>query len=291
MKPSEMRPGDVALHVRGEATDVVMRGPDTESGGVWHSFAPHDRTFHPSVAGDEPDRLWTDVELLVSARERDEAVVRADNLENELDDERYRHKITIAQHGQAVASLDGAEELIRTRTDERDAAEKRAAKMCRERDGWRECVEAIGRERDEAVKRAELVEADRDWWRGKWDRAAEGWDEAEQEVTRCRLENDGLRDQVQALLPHSKPAVTYDELWRVLAAHDPGDDELAVSRVRRVTDAVWALLHPTPDPVATRRDEWAQALHGGCFKELPPGMQECVLAAIKQADQEKGNKE
>ena len=36
--------------------------------------------------------------------------------------------------------------------------------------------------------------------------------------------------------------VTRDEVWRVVAAHDPGDDELAVCRVNRLTDAICDLL-------------------------------------------------
>lgn len=38
------------------------------------------------------------------------------------------------------------------------------------------------------------------------------------------------------------PTVSRDEVWRVVAAHDPGDDEMALSRVNRLTDALWSLV-------------------------------------------------
>ena len=37
-------------------------------------------------------------------------------------------------------------------------------------------------------------------------------------------------------------AWTRDDVWRVVAAHDPGDDEVALCRVNRLTDTVWPLV-------------------------------------------------
>ena len=43
--------------------------------------------------------------------------------------------------------------------------------------------------------------------------------------------------------------VTRDEVWRVVAAHDPGDDEMALCRVNRLTDAVCGLFGVDAEPV------------------------------------------
>ena len=45
------------------------------------------------------------------------------------------------------------------------------------------------------------------------------------------------------------PAVTREEVWRVVAAHDPGDDEMALCRVNRLTDAVCRLFGVDAEPV------------------------------------------
>ena len=51
------------------------------------------------------------------------------------------------------------------------------------------------------------------------------------------------------------PAATRDEVWRIVAAHDPGDDEIALVRVNRLTDAICDLLGIETEQATTKETQ------------------------------------
>ena len=95
------------------------------------------------------------------------------------------------------------------------------ADMERERDEWKARAEA-------AEARIKATERERDDWRDKAYSASEGMRKA--------------TARAEAAEARTTPAVTKRELRSVVGAHDPGDDELAVSRVNALTDRLWSLV-------------------------------------------------
>ena len=84
---------------------------------------------------------------------------------------------------------------------------------------------------------------------------------AHREVERIRSDRDEWKARAEAAEPRT--AVTRDEVWRVVAAHDPGDDEMALCRANRLTDAVCDLFGVVPPcgRVLSRgmtHDQWMQ---------------------------------
>ena len=64
----------------------------------------------------------------------------------------------------------------------------------------------------------------------------------ERERDEARDERDEAVARAEAAEARTAPAVTKRELRSVVGAHDPGDDELAVSRVNALTDRLWSLV-------------------------------------------------
>ena len=95
-------------------------------------------------------------------------------------------------------------------------------------DRWRRAHEIVERERDEARERLR---------------------EAETRLAKCMADFQDVEDErdeavarAEAAEARTAPAVTKRELRSVVGAHDPGDDELAVSRVNALTDRLWSLV-------------------------------------------------
>ena len=143
----------------------------------------------------------------------------------------------------------------------------------RERDRWRRAHEIVEAERDqarderdEAVARAEAAEsrladpysqANQD--AAAWDRVAahpalrmdllpdvEGSyaDRVFERITWLAEVEEAVTEMkpAEAAEARTTPAVTKRELRSVVGAHDPGDDELAVSRVNALTYRLWSLV-------------------------------------------------
>ena len=130
----------------------------------------------------------------------------------------------------------------------------------RERDRWRRALSIVERERDEAraeryaaVDRADALVHDLEWHKR---RLGESWEDA----ARAERERDEAVARAEAAEARTAPAVTKRELRSVVAAHDPGDDELAVSRVNALTDRLWSLVSGADPAVHVVRESEVAAV-------------------------------
>ena len=144
-----------------------------------------------------------------------------------------------------------------------------------DRDRWRRAHEIVEGERDQARRERDMWEekyldtdealhqarTERDDWMVRAENAEWGmesgrrWSNADLEAevrrrTQCLRDNlngvtksrDEWQARAEAAEARTAPAVTKRELRSVVGAHDPGDDELAVSRVNALTDRLWSLV-------------------------------------------------
>ena len=127
-------------------------------------------------------------------------------------------------------------------------------------DRWRRAHEIVERERDqarderdEAVDRADALVHDLEWHKR---RLGESWEDA----ARAERERDEAVARAEAAEARTAPAVTKRELRSVVAAHDPGDDELAVSRVNALTYRLWSLVSGADPAVHVVRESEVAAV-------------------------------
>ena len=143
----------------------------------------------------------------------------------------------------------------------------------RDRARWRRAHEIVEAERDQAREQRAVAERERNDLR----RQVEDLTERRQNLVRERDldaklakcmsdfqdmedECDMWRARAEAAEARTAPAVTKRELRSVVAAHDPGDDELAVSRVNALTDRLWSLVSGADPAVHVVRESEVAAV-------------------------------
>lgn len=113
-------------------------------------------------------------------------------------------------------------------------------------DRWRRALSIVERERDEARERLREVDA---------------------RLAKCMSDFQDVEDErdeavarAEAAEARTAPAVTKRELRSVVGAHDPGDDELAVSRVNALTYRLWSLVSGADPAVHVVRESEVAAV-------------------------------
>lgn len=94
----------------------------------------------------------------------------------------------------------------------------------------------------QATERAEAAERERDETDFDLFTVRDQLKQCRGERERMTRERDEWKARAEAAEARTAPAVTKRELRGVVGAHDPGDDELAVSRVNALTDRLWSLV-------------------------------------------------
>ena len=157
-------------------------------------------------------------------------------------------------------------------------------------DRWRRALSIVERERDEAraerdaaVDRADALVHDLEWHKR---RLGESWEDA----ARAERERDEAVARAEAAEARTAPAVTKRELRSVVGAHDPGDDELAVSRVNALTYRLWSLVSGADPavfvvresdlPVAWRDRQVWRAGQSSYFRVTPEDMRSVIPATL-----------
>lgn len=180
---------------------------------------------------------------------------------NEADLNRARAE---TERDAAVARADDLDQrLAKVMFDYQDLEDERDAAVARAKQAeW---------ERDQTVDACALYQRDMYKWKSRAERA-----ERELEELRSKVNAWGRE--------RTAPTVTRAEVWRVVVAHDPGDDEMALRRVNRLTDAVCDLFgveaEAVVDPVEKKARELAAA--GGIdFDEQEPDGVEMLLGMAR----------
>ena len=128
---------------------------------------------------------------------------------------------------------------------ERDQAREQRAVAERERNDLRRQVEDLTERRQNLVRERDLD--------AKLAKCMSDFQDMEDEC-------DMWRARAEAAEARTAPAVTKRELRSVVAAHDPGDDELAVSRVNALTDRLWSLVSGADPAVHVVRESEVAAV-------------------------------
>lgn len=139
-------------------------------------------------------------------------------------------------------------------------AEDRVSAAKSDADRWRRAHEIVEGERDQARR-------ERDKWEEKYldtdealHRARASLHEACKVAQSYKVDAYQATERAEAAEARTAPAVTKRELRSVVAAHDPGDDELAVSRVNALTDRLWSLVSGADPAVHVVRESEVAAV-------------------------------